>query len=279
MICGAHESAQGGFFRSILRAVADGCETVQLFTRPPKTWKEHFPTEEDAARFRLAREEAGFDQVVSHASYLVNTCSASEETRARAREALAAEARRCDLLGIEHLVFHPGSPGKTDQEVAIENVALGLRDALARSERVSLLLENTAGQGHSIGWRFEHLAAIIELAGSHPRIGVCFDTCHAFAAGHDVRSPEAAAEVFTELDRVVGAGRLKVIHLNDSRTGLGSRVDRHERLGAGEIGLDLFRWMMNEPRFEGIAGIVETPLDDRETYLTQVKLLRSLRSS
>lgn len=276
MLKGAHESTHGGFFRSIQRAVADGCDSVQLFTNPPKTWRQNPLEDDQIARFRSTRGEAGFGKVVSHASYLVNTCSANPDTRRKARAALVSEARRCDLLGIDLLVLHPGSPGKEDQLEAMELVAVALLEAIEESASVSLLLENTAGQGRSIGWRFEHLARIIERAGSHRRIGVCFDTCHAFAAGYDLRRPEGALAAFDELDSTIGAGRLGALHLNDSTTGLGSRVDRHARLGEGQIGLDLFRWIVNEPRFDSLPGIVETPLGQRETYRREMDLLESL---
>jgi deoxyribonuclease-4 len=276
MRIGAHESIQGGFHRAVERAVGDGCASVQIFTKPPQIWREPEVGAEAAATFRAARAAAGIRPVVVHASYLINTCSASPSTRAKATAALAAEARRCDLLGAEQLVFHPGSPGDQGDEAGIRLTAESLRAALGESESVSILVENTAGQGKGIGWRFEQLAAILEGAGGDERLGVCVDTCHAFAAGYALASGDELAALFDGLDALLGRGRVRALHLNDAKSGRGSRVDRHALIGRGEIGLAPFRWLVNASRFAEIPGILETPIDKGGTYAAEVAALAAL---
>jgi deoxyribonuclease IV len=276
MRIGAHESIQGGFHRAVERAVADGCASVQIFTKSPQIWREPEVTEEDAAKLRAARRAAGFGPVVVHASYLINTCSASPATRAKGASALAAEARRCDLLAADHLVFHPGSPGDQGDDAGILLTAESVRAALGESETVSILVENTAGQGKGIGWRFEHLAAILERAGGDDRLGVCVDTCHAFAAGYALSTGEEAAALFDEIDRLIGPGRVRALHLNDAKSARGSRVDRHALIGKGSLGLEPFRWLVNATRFVGVPGIVETPIEKGETYAAEVAALEAL---
>jgi deoxyribonuclease-4 len=276
MRIGAHESMQGGFHRAIERAVADGCASVQLFTKPPQIWREPVLTAEDAAAFRAARAAAGVGPVVVHASYLINTCSASPSTRGKANAALVAEARRCDLLGADHLVFHPGSPGDQGDDAGILLTAEAIRAALGESEAVAILVENTAGQGKGIGWRFEQLAAILERAGGDERLGVCFDTCHAHAAGYDLAADGGVEAALDALERLVGPGRVRALHLNDAKSGCGSRVDRHALIGKGELGLEPFRWLVNAPRLAGIAGILETPIEKGETYAAEVAALAAL---
>ena len=278
MRIGAHESIQGGFFRALERAKADGCDAVQIFTKAPQIWREPEVTAEDAAAFARARAATGIGPVVVHASYLINACSASPSTRAKARAALVAEARRCDLLGADFLVFHPGSPGDLGDEAGVALTAESVRVALGESSAVSILVENTAGQGKGIGWRFEHLARILELAGGDARLGVCVDTCHAAAAGYDLGSPEAAEATFAEIDRLLGPDRVRALHVNDAKSARGSRVDRHEQIGRGTLGLPLFCWLVNAPRFGGIAGILETPISKGDTYAAEVAQLRSLTS-
>jgi deoxyribonuclease-4 len=276
MKIGAHESIQGGLHRAVERAVADGCASVQIFTKSPQIWREPVVTGEDVAAFRAAREAAGLGPIVVHASYLINTCSASPSTRDKGTSALVAEARRCDLIGAEYLVFHPGSPGDQGDEAGIRLTAESVRAALGESAAVSILVENTAGQGKGIGWRFEHLAAILELAGGDDRLGVCVDTCHAFAAGYALSTGEEAAALFDEIDGLLGHGRVRALHVNDAKSARGSRVDRHALIGKGELGLPPFCWLVNAPRFADVPGILETPIAKGETYAAEVAALGAL---
>jgi deoxyribonuclease IV len=276
MRIGAHESIQGGFHKALERAVADKCDSVQIFTKSPQIWREPEVSEEQVAAFRKARAATGIDPVVVHASYLINTCAASPSARIKARAALVAEARRCDLLGVDFLVFHPGSPGDLGDDTGIRHTAESVREVLAESARVSILVENTAGQGKGIGWRFEHLASILELAGGDARLGVCIDTCHAFAAGYDLESGDAAEAVFAELDALLGCDRVRALHVNDAKSERGSRVDRHELIGRGSLGFTVFEWLVNAPRFAQTPGIVETPVAKGETYAAEVAALCAL---
>jgi deoxyribonuclease-4 len=276
MLIGAHESIQGGFHRALERAAADGCASVQIFTKSPQIWREPIVSAETAAAFRAARKAAGFGPVVVHASYLINTCAASPSTRAKGSSALAAEARRCDLLGADFLVFHPGSPGDQGDEAGILLTAESVRAALEASQSVAILVENTAGQGKGIGWRIEHLASILKLAGGGERLGVCIDTCHAFAAGYALSNDDEAAVFFDDIDRLLGRGRVRALHVNDARSARGSRVDRHALIGQGMLGLAPFRWLVNAERFAKVPGIVETPIAKGETYAAEVAALAAL---
>ncbi len=277
MLLGAHQSIKGGFSTAVERAANDGCQALQIFTKAPAIWKTSPIDPDEAERFRLTRAELKIGPVLVHDSYLVNPCAKNPETRRKSWRALEDEARRCDLLGVEFLVLHPGSPGDAGDEEGFDLAAECTARALDASSKVQFLIETTAGQGKSIGHRFEHLAAIIEGAGDDERLGVCLDTCHSFAAGYDLTSPESASRVFAELDAIVGAGRLRALHLNDSKKPLGSRVDRHALIGRGEIGPDLFRWLINEPRFRDIPGILETPVPKEETYRKEIDLLTSVK--
>lgn len=279
MLIGAHESIQGGFFRAVERAQEDGCESLQIFTRSPSVWKAKPILDEDAKRFEESTRQSGLENVIVHDSYLINLCAKSPSIRQKSLAGLTEEAQRCEQLGIDRLVLHPGSPGDLGDEQGIHLVSEGLVQVLTETSSVSLLLENTAGQGKGIGHRFEHLAQMIALAGAPDRLGVCFDTAHALAAGYDLSTPDNAVLVFDEFDQVVGHSRLRAIHLNDSLKPLGSRVDRHARIGQGEIGLETFRWMVNAERFSGLPAVLETPIEKKETYAAEVTLLKSLRAN
>ncbi|MBN2343176.1 MAG: deoxyribonuclease IV [Deltaproteobacteria bacterium] len=279
MKLGAHQSISGGIHNAVTRADRIQLSSVQIFTKAPQSWKEPELSAKQIHDFQTARTQAGFraEDWVVHASYLVNTCSENPDTRTRAVAALIAEANRCDALNIPHLVFHPGSPGKQGVDVGISLVALAITQILAASADVQLLIENTAGSGKSIGHTFEQIRQIIELVPESDRVGVCFDTAHAFAAGYNIAEEKTAPLIFDEFDRIIGLERLKVIHLNDSKTKLGSRVDRHERIGRGRIGEPLFRWLVNAPFAEHLPGILETPLEKDETYAADIQRLRSFR--
>ena len=277
MLVGAHESIQGGLARAVARGRADGCRALQIFTKAPQTWKSPTIKDAQAEAFQLARSEGDVGPVMVHDSYLINLCAENTETRTKSWAAFKEEAGRCDQIGAEYLVFHPGSPGSADEQEAVVLIAECLVETLAMTERVQILLENTAGQGKHLGYAFAQLIAIIERAGASERLGVCFDTCHAFAAGYDLRTESSARAVFSEFDDVVGAKRLRAFHLNDSRKPLGSRVDRHARIGKGEIGIALFRYLVNASRFRHLPSVLETPVPNGETYAMEIDLLKSLQ--
>lgn len=281
MKIGAHQSISGGFHKAIEKAEQIGLESVQIFTKAPQNWKEPILTKEAVSTFLQARDTAQLEarRLVVHGSYLVNTCSANPETVTKAVASLIAEAQRCDQLQIPHLVFHPGSPGKLGPEAGIKMVAHAIDQILEASDSVELLIENTAGSGKSIGHTFEQIQAIIAHAQHHPRIGVCFDTAHAFAAGYNLADINEAPTIFKQFDEIIGFERLKVLHLNDSRTGLGSRVDRHERIGEGRMGSDIFKWLVNAPFAKNLPGILETPLEKNETYQNDIETLKRFRKN
>lgn len=262
-LIGAHMPTAGGLGNAVRNGKRIGCTAVQVFTSSPQQWKAKEITPEMAADFKAALAETGIDCVVSHDSYLVNLCAPTPENRAKSIEGLKGELRRCATYGIRWAVSHMGSHMDQGVEVGLRCVAASAAEVLADTpEEVMILAETTAGQGSALDSRFEELAAILDLMKGHPRLGVCLDTCHIFAAGYDIRTPETYEKTFEEFGRVVGFDRLKAIHCNDSKKGLGTRVDRHEHLGKGEIGPTAFHLLVNDPRFEQIPILIETPEAD-----------------
>jgi len=245
------------------RAAEIEATALQIFTGQPQRWAEPELGEEDVARFREALAASPIVATVSHDSYLINLASHRPELLEKSRAAFEAELGRCLRLGLDYLVTHPGNATGGDREAAILRNAEAVADALARHPgETMVLLETTAGSGTALGWRFEELAALIEAvpADRRDRVGVCMDTAHVFAAGYDLR--EGYAEVMEAFDRQVGLDRLRVVHVNDSRGALGSRVDRHAHLGQGEIGEPGFAALMRDERLAGVARVLETPKDD-----------------
>jgi deoxyribonuclease-4 len=279
VILGAHESTAGGLPESVRRAREHGCRALQVFTKNSNQWAAR-PIEAGERRaFRRAVREAGL-ATMAHDSYLVNLGSPDEAMFRRSVEAFADELRRCRALGIPRLVMHPGSPLEAGEEYGLSRVAAGIDEAfrVARAPGVRVLLETTAGQGAHVGWRFEHLAEIRRRARTARRIGVCFDTCHVLAAGYDWTTPKGYRAVLAEFDRVVGLARLEAFHLNDSKKPLGARVDRHERIGEGCVGIEPFRLLVNDRRFAKTPAVLETPpLEDGEPSFGEgIRLLSSL---
>ncbi len=279
MLLGAHESIRGGFDQAVERGRLDGCEAIQIFTKAPAVWRASPIEEEQISRFREAASKAGDPVMAVHGSYLINPCSVRPSIRDKSLRALGEEAHRCDLLGIELLVMHPGSPGKgpADEETSLDQVAAAARTALDESDRVCVLFENTAGQGRSLGRSLEELERLLDKTNRPGRTGLCIDTCHAFAAGYPLHTPEGASEVFAQLEARVGLDTVRLFHLNDSKTPIGSRVDRHARIGRGEIGPDFFEALVNDPRFAAVPGIVETPVGKAERYAAEVATLKRMR--
>ena len=250
-------SIAGGLPRAIARARVHGCESLQIFTKSTGQWRARpIPTEE-AEAFRRDSAQAGVGPIVAHASYLINLASAEGELRGRSIESFGEELDRAELLGLLGVVIHPGAGPETE---GLARIADALLHVLAQrpAQRTMVLLEHTAGQGTCLGWRFEHLARIIELTGGAPRLGVCLDTCHLLAAGYDIRTEAGYRQTFEEFDQIIGFDRLRVVHLNDSKKALGSRVDRHEHIGQGQIGLEAFGRLLTDPRFAGMPMLIET---------------------
>ena len=279
MICGAHQSVAGGLHLAFSRGQADGCKAIQVFTKNSGMWKEPVVTEQTITAFKAAHAELGGMPVMAHTSYLINLATDDGDVLKRSIDALVNEVLRSSSLGIHYCVLHPGAHLKAGEEIGLKRAAEALDEVHARTQGATarILLENTAGQGTCVGHRFEHLAAIFDGVKDKDRLGVCFDTQHAFAAGYDLSTADGYAKTWSEFDSMVGLGRLRAFHLNDSKKPLGSRVDRHEHLGEGNLGLPLFWRLVNDPRFAEIPGVVETEPREGETpFKQEVDLLRSL---
>lgn len=261
---GAHQSIAGGPAQAVARAVETGCECLQVFTRNINRWDNPPLDPGAAAAFREAVAAAGLGLVVAHDSYLINPAAADDGLRDRSIDALVDELHRAELLGIPWVVAHPGAAGEQEADVALLRAADGFVAALERTKRLraGVLVETTAGQGSCLGARFAEIGAIVsraDAAGVGSRIGVCLDTCHVFAAGYPLAPQSALDSTLAEFDRAVGLGRLVVIHANDSKKPLGSRVDRHEAIGEGAIGVEAFRLLLHHPGLRGVPWILETP--------------------
>jgi len=262
---GAHHSISGGFARAVDRAVETGCDCLQIFTRNINQWAVAPIADADAAAFRSAVRAAGLSLVVAHDSYLINPASADAALRRKSIEALAEEVRRAGQLGIPWVVAHPGAAGEQSVDVAVDRAAAGIAEALRRTadEDAGILIETTAGQGSCLGATFEEIGAMLDaidaVPGLRKRVGVCLDTCHVFAAGYPLAPAAALDDTLRRFDKHIGLGRLKLIHANDSKRELGSRVDRHEAIGKGRIGREAFRLLITHPKLAGIPLILETP--------------------
>lgn len=257
---GAHMSIAGGIHRAVDRARLVQGEALQLFTRPANQWAARPLDEEDCRKFQVKVEQAGLQPVLAHDSYLINIASPDPELWAKSVGALAVELERCAALAIPFLVMHPGAHVGAGEQVGISNIVRALDEILNLQvgRGVTVLLENTAGQGTVLGHRFDQLALIIEQAQKPERLGVCLDTAHAFAAGYDLSSAAGWDAALREIDDRLGWKRVRALHVNDSKKGCGSRVDRHEQIGLGLIGIEPFWRLMNDPRFHGLPGALET---------------------
>ncbi len=263
---GAHVSASGGLENAIRNAQAIGATALALFTKNQRQWHAPVLSEGQISAFRKAMQEAGYTaaQILPHDSYLINLGHPEAEGIEKSRAAFLEEMQRCQALGLDRLNFHPGSHLKQiSEEASLDRIAESINLALDRTEGVTAVIENTAGQGSNLGFRFEHLRYIIDRIEDKSRVGVCLDTCHSFAAGYDLSSEMACEMTFAEFDRVVGFHYLRGMHLNDAMKPLGSRVDRHSPLGEGHIGWNCFRYIAQDSRFEGIPLILETPDESR----------------
>lgn len=276
-LLGAHVSVAGGLENGPANGVSLGCDVIQVFTRNQRQWRHKPVTDEEAGRFQAALDESGLQGVTSHASYLLNLASPKPDVWKKSLEAFAQEAERCERLGIDRFMFHPGAHLGTGVEEGCARIAKALRTTLDATEGydVKILLETMAGQGTTIGNDLADLGRIIHDAGGDDRVGVCVDTCHVFAAGHDMRTADGYDAFLDTLDEAVGLKRVHAVHLNDSKMPLGAKRDRHAIIGDGEIGLEGFRALMNDKRFAKVPMALETPGED-EGYKLGLKRLRSL---
>jgi deoxyribonuclease-4 len=254
-------SIAGGLHLACERGREVGCEVIQLFVKNERQWKARPLQDAEAAAFKAARKASGIGIAFAHDTYLINLASPDPALWEKSVAAFVDELERCEALGLASLVTHPGSPGDAGEAAGIRNMHRGLNEALGRTRGFAtrVLLETTAGQGACVGWSFEQMAAILEGVREPGRVGFCFDTCHVFAAGYDLRTAEGYEETFDRFDRALGLQRLQAFHVNDSKKGLGCRVDRHEHIGKGEIGLGAFRRLMRDERFRGVPKVIETP--------------------
>jgi deoxyribonuclease-4 len=277
---GAHMSIAGHIYESVDRAVSYGCDCMQIFSRSPRTWRVKELTDEDAAEFRRRRQHAGIDPVVVHIPYLVNLCSPDEALYARSISEFAADLQRSARIEADYFVSHVGSHKGSGPEQGLQRIATALREILERGHgQVQVLLENTAGSANSMGHTFQQLQDIIEAVALPGRLGICLDTAHAIEAGYDLATREGLDRTLADLDRWVGIEHLKIIHANDSKTELGSHLDRHEHIGKGHIGLEGFRNIVNHPLLRGLPFILETPQDELGGFEIDLPVLRSLRTS
>lgn len=280
MRLGAHMPIAGGFQTAVRAALDMGCETLQIFTKNPQQWRSRGVSLQEGQAFQAECAKAGLYPVVAHDSYLINLASGNEGLRAKSVASFIQEVRNSYVLGACCLVTHMGSAGEDPPEAALERLCVSLDEVLEATEETALpiALETTAGQGNSLGSRFEMFPRIFERVKDASRLVVCLDTCHLFAAGYDIRTREGYEVVLREFDRVVGLNRLRVVHLNDSVRGLGSRVDRHAHIGQGFLGLEPFRCVLNDPRLQHLPGILETPKQDEKGRAMDRVNLETLRS-
>jgi len=276
-LLGAHVPTTGGLKTASEHGRAIGADVVQIFTRNQVQWRARPIAADEAAEFKAALAGSGIRMALSHGSYLVNLASPKADVLRKSRDAFLAEMQRCHALGIPYLVFHPGAHMGAGEAAGLDAVTASLDHVLERADGVDVtpLLEVTAGQGSYVGHRFEHLAAILERARRPERLGVCLDTCHLLAAGYDIASPEGYEKTMADFTRIVGLSRLKAVHMNDAKKGLGSRLDRHEAIGKGCLGLETFRRIMNDTRFDGVPLILETP-GGIDEWGKEIALLRGL---
>lgn len=274
---GPHVSASGGVENAPINAHSIGARAFGVFTKNQRQWVAPPLSEKSISLFRERCAQLGYEpnHILPHDSYLINLGNPDKEALKKSRIAFIDEMKRCELLGLNRLNFHPGSSlGKVSDDECLRTIAASINQALNETTGVIAVIENTSGQGSNMGHRFEHLAFIIDLVEDKTRVGVCLDTCHTYTAGYNLKSPEGFKSTFDEFDRIVGFGYLKGMHLNDSKKELGSRVDRHESIGKGFLGIEPFALIMNDPRFDNIPLILETP--DESIWADEVQLLYKL---
>jgi deoxyribonuclease IV len=279
---GAHQSIAGGYYKAVETAHATGCHCVQLFTKNNNQWRAKDLVPDDVARFQSALVERGIDHPLAHNSYLINLGSPDKELWIKSIDAMVVEVARASLLGIPYVVAHPGAFTTSSEQVGLERIATGLDEVHRQTKGgdAIILLETTAGQGSCLGCDFEHLAEILSKVADPDRLGVCFDTCHVFAAGYPLGTAKEYRATMREFDKLIGYIRIKAFHLNDSVKPLGSRVDRHAAIGKGEMGLEPFRLLLGDRRFHKVPKYLETPKgkndEGEDLDIVNLRTLRSL---
>jgi deoxyribonuclease-4 len=272
-------SIAGGVDRAPLRAQALGINAVQIFVKSSNQWKAKPLSDAEVESFKKNVRASGIDVIFGHDSYLINLAAPDPASREKSVDAFQIEMERCETLGLPYLVMHPGSHTGSGEDAGIRHIieSFDILHSATKGFKLKVLIETTAGQGDTVGYRFEHIARIIDGVRQKGRLGVCFDTCHVYAAGYDIKTEEGYEKVMTEFDEIIGFDKLHAFHLNDSKKGCGSRVDRHEHLGKGELGLTVFKCLMNDKCFDKIPMVLETPKsEDMHEDVENLKILRKL---
>jgi deoxyribonuclease-4 len=273
---GAHVSASGGVENAPVNAHNIGATAFALFTKNQRQWKSSPLTKESIAKFKKSCEQFGYtpSQILPHDSYLINLGHPEKEGLEKSREAFLDEMQRCEQLGLDRLNFHPGSSlGKISDEACLLRIAESINFALDKTKGVIAVIENTSGQGSNLGFKFEQIKLIIDNVEDKSRVGVCLDTCHTYTAGYDIKTEKGFAETFLTFDSLIGFKYLQGMHINDSKKDLATRVDRHDSLGKGFLGIDIFKRIMGDPLFDNIPLILETP--DESIWAEEIKMLKS----
>lgn len=280
MRLGVHVSIAGHIYESIGRAEALGCNTMQIFSRDPRQWRRSYLAKEDIDEFRKLRSRSNISPVFVHIPYLLNLASPYDVLYKDSIKAYIEDIKETELLGAEYLVTHMGSHKDSGEEKGIKRITSALNKILDRTKKspVIILLENTSGSGSWLGYKFEHQRQIIDGIENKNRIGICFDTCHAYAAGYDLATLEGSKDTLNKLEAIVGLGKLKLIHLNDTKDKLSSHHDRHEHIGKGNIGLAGFRRLINDRRLTGACFVLETPKDSDDADKINLKAIKSLKN-
>ncbi len=274
---GVHISVAGGLEQAIIKGTALGCSAIQIFTKSNRQWFAKELTQESISLFKKTVQNSPIVSIVAHAAYLINLASPNKEIAEKSAQALSQELLRCNLLDIPYLVLHPGSRGTSADEEATKQIIFYLNSILNQNNgKTFILLETMAGQGSSVCHTFTQIANIIEHIDKKDRIGVCFDTCHAFAAGYTFNTPDLYESLWLHFDQTIGLHNLKVIHLNDSKKGCGSLVDRHEHIGKGMIGIEAFSLLINDPKLYSIPKILETPKESESDDKRNIETIMNL---
>ena len=278
-ILGAHMSIAGGYYKAVEIAHRAGCDCVQLFTKNNNQWRAKEITSEDVSRFRNAMDEVGITHPIAHDSYLINLASPNKDLWRKSVDALVVELRRAEQLGIPYVVAHPGAYTTSSETRGLRAIIRALNEVHRQTKEIrsKCLLETTAGQGTNLGWRFEHLATILDGVKDPERAGVCFDTCHVFAAGYSMETEKQYKATMREFNKVIGVKQIKEFHFNDSKMEFGSRVDRHAGIGRGCMGKEPFRFLLNDRRFRKVPMYLETPKGEENGTQLDVINLRALR--